>query len=139
MGRVLEDHRRLRQALSEIESTLAAPPAPATLATLTALLAALRARLRSHFKAEEQGGLFRRIQEAAPEQSAACARLLGQHAAILTRLDRLQAEATAYLPGQSALDGLRAAVRELLNDLARHEERENELLLRTLEGTPAAD
>lgn len=90
--------------------------------------------LRPHFEREEAGGMFDAIVKAEPRFAGECARLRRQHAAML---DRLAALERRLVPSRSVtrdVDALRCQTRELLDDLAHHEESENALLVGAMEG-----
>lgn len=139
---ILEEHRLLHSHLERIDSTLAAPPPPGAVAAWVAGLASslreLLPLLRGHFKREEEGRLFAQVQELWPNTAQVCARLLDEHGTLLTRLERLQAETEAKRLDEQALPALVARLRALSKDLALHEERENELLVRSLDDAMAA-
>ena len=135
---LLEEHRALRETLAGLEQELSRMPsaeaASAWCEAVSLRLRMLRAHLRSHFAREESGSLIEEVQRSAPEQQAACERLLHEHAELLGKLDGLVADATLRIEPPRWSEGLR----ELLQKLARHEEREDELLLRALDTTPGA-
>jgi hypothetical protein len=135
---LLAAHRELRETLAGLERDLARPPAPDLLRdwweVVSLRLRMLRAHLLSHFAQEEHGGLIEEIQRSAPEQQEACERLLREHIQLLDKLDWLATQATLRIePGRWA-----GGLAELLAELARHEEHENDLLLRALDATPGA-
>jgi hypothetical protein len=94
----------------------------------------LRAHLLSHFAQEEKGGLLEEIQRAAPEQQEACERLLREHGRLLDELDWLAMQAMLRLEPAD----LSAGLHRLLEKLARHEQREDDLLRQALDATPGA-
>ena len=102
--------------------------------TVRLRLRALRQHLKSHFELEEGAGLFETLEAAAPEHAATGARLLDQHRSLLVRLDALAMDATLHVEPPLWT----GALRELIADIAIHEERENELLLRVLDRQPGA-
>jgi hypothetical protein len=140
--RVLEEHKELHSRLERIEAALAArPPSEDSAGWLAALVSQLQdvlPLLQAHFAYEEDAGLFERIVETWPETSRACARLRGEHGALLARFDRLRADATTGPTDEGALRRLTAEGRSLLGSLAHHEESENELLLRSIDDAVAA-
>ncbi len=135
---LLAEHRALRETLSGLERDLARPPAPELLGdwweVVSLRLRMLRAHLLAHFAQEEKGGLIEEIQRFAPEQQEACERLLREHGRLLDELDWLATQATLRVEPAAWSDGLRG----LLAGLARHERREDELLLRALDAMPGA-
>jgi hypothetical protein len=141
---LLDEHRRLHAHLQTLEAALSAPPAlearAAWAAELASSLATMRLLLQPHFAREEEpGGLFDEIQVALPGAAHACEQLRAEHAGLLDRVERLAAGVQTAIPPE-ALRPLLADGLSLCHDLVRHEERENELLLRALEDeTPAQD
>ena len=132
----LDEHRALRALLRQIESAIERP-APHTDRgpdVVAARLDALRGPLRAHFDEEERGHLFEEIEELAPDQAPACARLRGEHEGLLGRLDSLRQAS----PVERRYAAWAREVRTFLDDLSGHEERETELLTRTLDGGPSA-
>jgi predicted protein tyrosine phosphatase len=135
---LLAEHRELRETLAGLERDLLAPPTLESVLDWCEIvllrLRMLRAHLQSHFAQEEKGGLIEEIQRSAPEQQELCERLRREHARLLDKLDWLATQATLRIePGRWA-----GGLEEMLADLARHEERESELLLRALDATPGA-
>jgi iron-sulfur cluster repair protein YtfE (RIC family) len=130
-GKTLAEHNALHALLEEIERASADPAAAAA---LSPRLETLREQLAAHFEGEETGGLFEQIQELAPEQAHECAKLCDEHLGLLEKVDELRAAdaTTRSEPGWGA------RVRAVLEDLSRHESRENELLIRVLDGSMEA-
>ncbi len=139
---VLAEHRRLHGAIEAVEAALSAIPLTGTAGWARRAAGRLRdlePLLVAHFAGEEDDGLFAQIEEAFPAASAACRHLVQEHRALLHRARLLAAQGTeATPPGRRALRAWRGEVRALLADLAAHEERENELLLSSLENEPGA-
>jgi hypothetical protein len=133
---LFEEHRALRDLLSQVESafTRAAPRAATGPDVVAARLDTLRGPLGAHFDEEERAGLFEEIEAQAPEQSVACSRLRSEHVTLLRRLDELR----LANPEDRRSPAWGEAVRALLRDLHGHEERESDLLQRTLDGSTAA-
>jgi hypothetical protein len=127
--KALADHRALHGLLDEIGR--ASADATTAAEALPPRLGALYERLARHFEDEETNGLFEQIQELAPEQARECSKLCDEHAGLLRRIDELRA--TDAATRGNPLWG--ASVRSLIADLARHESRENELLVRVLDGS----
>ena len=130
-GKTLAEHRALHALLDEIEKASAGADAAETLASR---LDILRERLAAHFDGEEQSGLFEQIQELAPEQAHECAKLCDEHLGLLEKVDELRAADAAA----RAEPGWGARVRAVLEDLSRHESRENEILMWALDGSVEA-
>jgi len=124
----LADHEALRALVAEIDEASAETGGAAD--AVRPRLAALRDRLRAHFDGEEKpGGFFDQVLEEAPERVHECEALREQHGGLLRRIDELRA-ADAGPPAQP---GWGYGVRAVLDELARHEARENELLTRILD------
>jgi hypothetical protein len=130
---VFDEHRTLRSLLSQVESAFArsAPHAGSGPDVVAARLDTLRGPLGAHFDEEERARLFEQIEERAPDQATACARLRGEHSALLRRLDRLRSANPVDRRGE----GWGREVRAFLADLRGHEARETDLLTRTLDGS----
>jgi hypothetical protein len=135
---LLEEHRALRTTIAGIEQDLARRPKGKGVGDwwedMSYRLRLLRVQLRGHFSSEETAGLLERIQQLAPEHSAACEHLLAQHATVLQRLDDLAAEASI----RGDVSRWTKAMRALLADITRHEHDEDELVYRALDTTPGA-
>jgi hemerythrin-like domain-containing protein len=138
---ILEEHRKLRHSVNRIQSMVSNPPdpahRPAWLRDVSGLLVDLTPRLIVHFESEEKGGLFEEIQQAWPTTAEMCRTLLGEHRILLARLSELSA-ASGRPMDEAAFGAFLDRASSLLKDLSRHEERENDLLYRTLEGGPSA-
>jgi hypothetical protein len=103
---------------------------------VAARLDTLRGPLQAHFDEEERAHLFETIEAQAPEHSADCERLRGEHHSLMLRVDVLRQAS----PERRRHGGWVSDVRTWLDDLSRHESREAELLLRALDGgEPAED
>ena len=128
---VFDEHRTLRSLLAQVESAFArsAPHAGSGPDVVAARLDTLRGPLGAHFDEEERARLFEEIEERAPEQAAACARLRGEHGALLCRLDLLRSAS----PVDRRREAWGREVRAFLADLRGHEARETDLLTRTLD------
>jgi len=133
---VVDEHRELRFLLAEVEAALAARDRRTAGGpdVVAALLDILRGRLAAHFGEEERAGLFDQIVQQDPGEAHACHRLLDEHAALLRGLDEIRA-ADPEARRRPAWGG---AVRRLLDELAGHESRENEVLTRALDGSVGA-
>ena len=133
----VRQQRALRVLLDQVEAAFARTP-PRTGSgpdVVAARLDALRGPLRAHFDEQERGKLFEQIEERAPEQAPACARLRAEHTSLLLRLDGLRAASPEGRRG-GAWAG---EVRRFLDDLLGHEDREGDLLQRTLDGGASAE
>ena len=131
-----DEHLTLRSLLTQVESAFSrsAPRAGCGPDVVAARLDTLRGPLGAHFDEEERARLFEEIEERAPDQATACARLRGEHAALLYRLDSLRRASLEERRGET----WGREVRSFLADLRGHEARETELLTRTLDGSIGA-
>ncbi len=133
---IVEEHRHLRGELHELELALEAKPQDADrsiwLGELAARIDRLRPALEKHFRHEENLGLFEEIETRYPNAAPQCRELRDEHEQMLDLLDDIRAEAARG--GASAATRLHA----LIEELHRHEERENDLLGIAIEGGPAA-
>jgi hypothetical protein len=132
----VEEHRRLRDLLAQVEGAFgrAVPHAVTGPDVVAARLDTLRGPLGAHFEEEERARLFEEIEERAPEQAPVCARLRDEHRGLIHRLDSLRAAS----PEARRRPTWGHEVRALLHDLHGHEERESDLLTRTLDGSIGA-
>lgn len=137
---IVEEHRQLHVQIEKVEAALSAAGAPgaATVAGLVSTLAELAPFLRGHFAREEEEGLFDRVQATWPQAAGTCERLAGEHRTLLARLGRLLDEGGSGPAKEEEASSLMAGVRSLLEDLVRHEELENELIVGALDDAMAA-
>jgi len=139
---ILAQHKQLRVALDELNALLqSAPQIEATagwLSKLAARLHDLLPVLAAHFEHEERSGLFAEIQAAWPETATTCARLLAEHKALLEGLEGVRVSTAAGPTAVQTLPELMGRGQALMRTLATHEEAENELLVRVLDGALAA-
>lgn len=133
---VVAEHRMLRRLLAEVRQAFARPMPHAARGpdVVAARLDTLRGPLRAHFEEEERAGLFEEIEERAPDQAPVCARLRAEHEGLIRRLDALRAGNPEARRGST----WNREVHLFLDDLAGHEERETDLLARTLDGSIGA-
>ena len=133
---VVAEHRTLRGLLAEVQQAFARPLPHAASGpdVVAARLDTLRGPLRAHFEEEERARLFEEIEERSPDQAPACARLHAEHGGLIRRLDALRAASPEARRGPTWA----REVQVLLDDLAGHEERETDLLARTLDGSSGA-
>jgi len=131
-----EDHRRLRSLLAQVEGAFGRSVARAATGpdVVAAGLDTLRGPLGAHFEEEERARLYEEIEERAPEQAPVCARLRSEHDGLIRRLDSLRTASPEARRGPTWA----REVRSFLADLAGHEERETDLLTRTLDGSVGA-
>lgn len=134
------DHRALRALIEALRehATVTTGRESAWRAAVTAHLGELRAQLEAHFAEEEESGLFEQMAETGTENLPAAEHLRADHAALRGRLSALCADAEGGGARVRATD-LSKRLQVLLDDLEAHEERENEVLLRSLEGSFAVD
>ncbi|MGD8896273.1 MAG: hemerythrin domain-containing protein [Acidobacteriota bacterium] len=131
-AKTLAEHRALHALLEEIER--ASDDTRTAANEIKPRLDTLRDQLAAHFEGEEEGGLFEQIMEEAPEQAHECQKLCDEHSGLLDKVDDLRsADAETR-----ANPGWGARVRAFLEDLDRHESRENEILIRALDGSMEA-
>ena len=130
------EHRRLRELLAQVEDAFERPSPRAGIGpdVVAARLDALRGPLRAHFEEEERAGLFQEIEDCAPDQAPACSRLRAEHEGLIRRLDVLRTSSPEARRRPTWIHD----VRVFLRDLAGHEERETDLLTRTLDGSIGA-
>ena len=133
---VVEEHRALRALLAEVEQVFAraSPHAASGPDVVAARLDTLRGPLGAHFEEEERARLFEEIEEIAPDQAPVCSRLRGEHEGLIRRLDTLRASS----PESRRRPTWARDARAFLDDLSGHEERETDLLTRTLDGSIGA-
>jgi hypothetical protein len=131
-----EEHRRLRDLLAQVEGAFerTAPHAARGPDVVAARLDTLRGPLSACFDEEERARLFEEIEERAPEQAPICARLRGEHGGLIRRLDSLRGAS----PEARRAPTWTREVRAFLEDLTGHEQRETDLLTRTLDGSVGA-
>jgi hypothetical protein len=133
----LDEHRAIQAAVQALQAHVLLPapfPRPDWLRRLAEDLDALAGLLRPHFAREVADGMFDAIVEAEPGSAAECARLRGQHDALLDRLAALEQRLPAPRPDAKSVEEMRHEVGAMLADLARHEAAENALLVHAMEG-----
>ena len=133
---VVAEHRTLRTLLAEVEGAFARslPHAASGPDVVAARLDTLRGPLAAHFEEEERARLFEEIEERAPDQAPVCARLRCEHVTLIRRLDALRAASPEARRGPMWTHD----VRVFLDEVSTHEERETDLLTRTLDGSIGA-
>jgi len=136
------EHADLRRVLHRIESMLANPPDPAGrlpwLKDLCDRLREYKPRLDAHFAAEEDGGLFDEIEDHSPGAAEAARKFCAEHPELIGRLEDLIEAASRKAADDAGFQSLLAQARDLVHTLESHEERENDLLYRVLDGGDAA-
>lgn len=134
---ILGEHRAIRATAEALEAHIRGPvPSPRAhwLKRLAEEFDALAGLLRPHFAREEAGGMFDAMEARDPGSARECARLRDQHGTLLDRLVALERRLHAPRPDAKSVEVLRRGIRGLLADLAGHEEAENALLVRVMEG-----
>jgi hypothetical protein len=129
---------QLRSLLSQMEKAFVRSPARTGAGpdVIAARLDHLRGQLQALFDEEERALLFETIEAHAPEHGTDCTRLREEHRVLVTRLDGLRVASPEGRRG----GGWFMQVRQFLDDLVKHEDREAELLHRALDGgTSQAD
>lgn len=135
---IVGEHRALHQLRAALRRDVAAVAdgrEQSWRAGVAARLVELRTRLEAHFQQEERAGLFEHLAESGSEHVPAATRLRREHDALRAALARLCPGADE---AQESAPALAERVRTFLDDLAAHEERENELLVRGLDNSLAA-
>ena len=129
---------QLRSLLDQVEAAFVRSPPRTGVGpdVIAARLDSLRGRLQARFDEEERALLFETIEAHAPEHGTACTRLRQEHRVLVTRLDSLRIASPEGRRGS----GWVIRVRQFLDDLVEHEDREADLLQRALDGgTPPGD
>ncbi len=139
--RILAEHELLRREIRDLgqcaDGLLLAASRPSWILELAARIEHLRPRLAEHFAREVECGFFDRLAEEWPNCEPACRELEADHYDLLVELDAVSHGVRA---GRLDVGEAVRRTRTTLGRLARHEERENDLLHRTLEGgAPALD
>jgi hypothetical protein len=129
---------QLRSLLTQMEKAFVRSPARTGAGpdVIAARLDHLRGQLQALFDEEERALLFETIEAHAPEHGTDCTRLREEHRVLVTRHDGLRIASPEGRRG----GGWFMQVRQFLDDLVKHEDREAELLQRALDGgTSQAD
>lgn len=135
---VLEQHKHLRQVVSEIQEFVVAPrpkagePGSHTWAAeLSKRLLRLHDELFRHFRFEEQEDTLEEIFASHPESIGRFQKVLGEHKDMLKDLRQTVSDVLEYSEGKRPEDPrLRSRVTSILSDFQRHEEEENHLIQR---------
>ena len=146
--KVLEEHQELRILLSATDDFLE-EPRPSVGKTgshrwsahLSQLLLDLHDKLFRHFRHEEGSGMFDQLRRQNPRAAGRIDKILKDHPKILAELRELMSSSLAYSQGVSPPDPrLRRRLKDLLEQLAQHEEQETDLIQRlTLNDIGVAD
>lgn len=137
VDRVLQEHRDLRQLITELRSFLDVPRPSlgesgfhTWAAGLSERLVKLHNELFRHFRFEEQGGMLEDLEREHPRAKRAVHDVLAEHPRMLRAARRLVADTLRYAEGREPEDRkLRRRVTRLLNQLTEHERAENDLIL----------
>jgi hypothetical protein len=139
---VLEEHRRLRRDLTDLERLLREAPAAAGAGgwfdELLGQVRALRPRLERHFDLEIASGFFEQIERVWPNAAPKCLGCIRDHERLLAQVDSVLGLASARPAEEGSVRALVAETRLLIERLRDHENRETELFQTALEGGPAA-
>jgi hypothetical protein len=139
---VLEEHRRLRTDLSDLERLLRAAPAAGEAGKwfddVVGRVGALRPRLEKHFDLEIASGFFDQIERVWPNAAPKCRSCIRDHERLLAKVDLVLRLASAKPLSDSTVRTLVTEARSLVEGLRSHENRETELFQVALEGGPAA-
>ena len=138
MERILEEHRQLRQMVSELRDFLdqprpavGQPGAHSWAAELSQWLVKLHDGLFRHFRYEEQSGMVEDITMLHPRRTAEIEGLITEHREMLSEIKQLMTEALDYSEGQLLDDpSLRTRLIALLDQFAEHERTETDLVQR---------
>ena len=122
-----DTHREIEEEHRALGELLEKTSAVEEITRLRPLLGELRGLLVSHFRREEAAdGFYRVVEESGPHLLPKVQTLMGEHETFLADVDRLIRQVDDCLQGPVA--EIRRGVEELARELARHEERETELL-----------
>jgi len=138
---LLDEHRQIHFYLDQISTTLAGldsvPADVEPMRRLAAQLEGLKERLVEHHQAEERGGIFQAIMEAAPERRIGITRLINQHDRMIEILEMARIHAQCGEPSEAG--ELRADMEGFLEMFREHERQEEALLDQMLAREGAAD
>jgi uncharacterized protein (UPF0335 family) len=138
MDKVLEEHRQLRQMISDLAGFLQQPRpaigqqgAHAWGAEMAHRLVTLHDALFRHFRYEEESGMAEDITIRHPRRSVEIERLIGEHPQMLSEIKELMTEALDYSEGHLLDDpALRTRLQTVLDHLNEHERAETDLVER---------
>lgn len=134
--RIATEHLSYRSTLEEIEGDLAqvSQSSTASLDGLKKLLRSFHAQVRGHFALEEKGGLFEVYDEHPLAFRRHVKSMLAQHADFLARLRQLQElVGTVVRPDAPEFEQFSRELRQLIAELRKHEQDEDELLERLVD------
>lgn len=129
--RVRAQRAELRDSMAALQAALADPDGDRTVARrrLRAALTELAADLRAHVELTESAeGLYSGLRSTAPRLGARVDAQLAEHEGLLAEVDRLLGERDVGLDDDTAVSEHRSAAAELLERVARHRRRGNDLL-----------
>jgi hypothetical protein len=117
-------HAALLHDLTNLEEA-AQPKSPMSRPELRARLAKAQERVLAHFRFEEQDGYMDAVRTREQRLTHTIDELASDHHRLVTALDAIVHDASV---GTSADEDLRCRVREWVNELTRHELRENHVV-----------
>ena len=128
----LSEHRDCMRVVSDVEAILDqhSDREGAWISRLLDKLPALAESMGSHFKAEEQGVLFRELPVKKPRLASRIEKLVAEHATMLRSAGDVVERARGLSdPEIYELRELNALVRLLIATIRRHEAEENEIIM----------
>lgn len=131
---IKEDNSHLKELLAATSTALALDrDTPIRPRALAALMSRLRDQLATHFSLEEFFGYFDDAVDSAPRLSAEADVLRSQHETLYLTISKLAEDAERLLYGPVPNNGLSALAtrfQAFYEELTRHEDSENELIMR---------
>jgi hypothetical protein len=116
-GALLADLRALEQALQ--------PSSGEGVAALRTRLGATHAHITEHFRCEEQNGYMDAVMKREPRLERTVQQLAQEHGQLRQSLDALIGQSRAVA---SLSDSMRGAIQDWIEEVRRHEQRENDLV-----------
>jgi iron-sulfur cluster repair protein YtfE (RIC family) len=132
---IKDDNVRLRELLCEADAALGKHRITLRPAAIVNVLRQLQDQLAMHFSLEERLGYFEDAIQAAPRLSAQADILRSQHEQLYMAIVELADDAERILyrePNAQALRVVACRFRSFHDQLTRHEEAENELIMHSL-------
>lgn len=126
------EHREMRRHIANLQHALHddQPWSLASAREVHEALIALKKHLHHHFAQEEAGGYMEEALLLAPHLTSEAGRLLRQHPAMTTGMNRVLDKSADALTDAGVWNELRQMVSELVHDLVAHEAAENRLVQR---------
>lgn len=128
----LDEHRQCMKVVSDVERCLDRQPdrEGRWLLRLRDALPRLASTLREHFRAEEEGPLYRALPVSFPRFALRLEKLEAEHVRILETVDSVTARAgTLSDPEMYEMRELNAQVQLIVATIRRHEAEENEIVI----------